>query len=102
MKVTKHAKNRIKDRIGGKKGNAARIAELALERGIPHSETKGRLNKWITSEWAFNKTANNIRLYRGKAFIFSGTTLITVLNIPNSLMKDFDKMIKQRKENLDD
>lgn len=41
-----------------------------------------------------NENANNIRLYGDKAYIFCGETLVTVIQIPVGLMKDFKEMIK--------
>lgn len=95
MKVTHHAKDRLKERSGLNKKSVDRIAKKALEEGIPHKQTTGRLNKWITSLYFNNKAANNIRLYGDKAYIFSKETLITVLQIPPSLTKDLAKMIKK-------
>lgn len=42
-----------------------------------------------------NKNANNIRLYGDKAYIFCDKVLVTVIQIPTGLMKDFKKMIRQ-------
>lgn len=96
MDLTKHAKTRIKERCGlGKKGSL-RAAEKALTEGIPHSRTKGRLNKWITSLYFGGSKANNIRLYGDKAYIFHNQTLITVMQIPQNLMKDLKKMVKPK------
>ena len=93
MKVTRHAKDRLKERNGLNKKSIERIAKRALEEGIPHSRTKGQLNKWITARYFSNQSANNIRLYGDKAYIFNNEILITVLQIPARLMKDLDKMI---------
>lgn len=70
------------------------MANKAFEEGITHSQTKGRLNKWVTSLYFKNKSANNIRLYGDKAYIFCDKVLVTVIQIPIGLMKDFKKMIK--------
>nr|DAY91531.1 MAG TPA: hypothetical protein [Caudoviricetes sp.] len=35
----------------------------------------------------YNQTANNIRLYGDKAYIFAGSTLVTVIQIPPDLLK---------------
>ena len=97
MKITKHAKGRLKERNGLNKKSINRIVEKALQDGITHAQTKGRLNKWVTEQFLHSRTANNIRLYGDKAYIFKDCTLITVLQIPANLMKDFDKMIKKNK-----
>lgn len=95
MIVTKHAENRIKERCGLGKKTGQRMAEKAFNEGIAHGQTKGRLNKWVTSLYFNNEKANNIRLYGDKAYIFCGETLVTVIQIPVGLMKDFKKMIRK-------
>ena len=100
MKVTKHANDRLKERNGLNKKSCARISEKAFREGITHSQTKGSLNKWITSLYFKNKKANNIRLYGDKAYIFCSETLVTVLPIPNNLLKDVNRIRKSLKEQV--
>ena len=95
MDVTNHAKERIKERCGFNSKASERMAKKAFEEGIKHSQTKGNLNKWVTSLYFKNKKANNIRLYGDKAYIFYDDVLITVIQIPTNLVKDFKKMIKE-------
>lgn len=95
MDVSKHAEMRLKQRNGLNKKSCERIAKKALEKGIMHNQTKGRLNKWVTSLYFNNRNANNIRLYGDKAYIFCGEVLVTVLQIPNDLRKDMKSMIKE-------
>jgi len=93
--ISKHAKKRLKERNGLNVKSFEKVSKKAFNEGIRHDQTKGRLNKWITSLYFNNKSANNIRLYGDKAFIFTGETLITVLQIPANLMKDLKTMIKK-------
>lgn len=96
--VTNHAKERIKSRSGLKNKSIDRIVQRALDEGITHGQTKGRLKKWVDSLFFYNMTATNIRLYGDKAYIFDkNKTLITVLQIPSDLTKDLKKMIKEKK-----
>ena len=95
MNVSKHAKDRMKERCGLNKQASDRIASIAYEKGVKHDETKGRLNKWVTGLFFKNRKANNIRLYGDKAYIFCGEVLVTVIQIPNNLMKDFKKMTER-------
>ena len=94
MDVSNHAKERIKERCGLGKKAYERIATKVFENGITHSQTKGRLNKWVTSLYFRNKKANNIRLFGNKAYIFCNDVLVTVIQIPVDLMRDFKKMVK--------
>ena len=71
------------------------MAQKALQCGISHNQTKGRLNKWMTSPFFNNKTACNIKLYGDKAYLFTkDERLITDLQIPQNLMRDIKNMVK--------
>lgn len=96
MSVSKHAEDRLKERCGFNKKTSERMAQKAYEEGITHAETKGRLNKWVTGLYFRNETANNIRLYGDKAYIFCDKTLVTIIQIPASLMKNLKDMVKER------
>ncbi len=98
MKISDHAKQRMKERCGFNKKSQERMAKRALEQGITHKQTKGRLNKWVTSLYFKNRNANNIRIYGDNAYIFCGDTLVTVIPVPPSLKKDLDRMIKKKNE----
>ena len=94
MDITEHAEQILKERCGFVKKSRDRMAEKAFNEGITHSQTKGRLNKWITSLYFKNCAANNIRIYGDNAYIFCGETLVTIIPVPVSLKKDMNKMIK--------
>lgn len=98
MEITasKHAEARLHERCGINRKSAQRIAEKAFNEGIQHSQTKGNLKKWVTSLYFNNKSANNIRLYGDKAYIFSDSVLITVLQIPSNLRNDMRSLVKGR------
>lgn len=93
MKISKHAKKRMKERCGFKKKSVERMARKAFNDGITHSQTSGRLNKWITGLYFNNQSANNIRLYGDKAYIFCKDTLVTVIQIPPNLTGRLNDMI---------
>ena len=71
------------------------MAKKALEEGISHGQTKGNLKKWIDSLYFYSKSANNIKLYGDKAYLFNNETLITVLQIPANLTKNLNIYIKK-------
>ena len=58
--VSKHAVRRLKERCGLNKRSVQRMADKAFTDGIRHSDTRGRLNKWVTSLYFYNRTADNI------------------------------------------
>lgn len=97
MEISMHAAERLKERCGMNKKSMQRMAQKVFDEGIRHSQTKGRLNKWVTGLYFKNPKAKNIRLYGDKAYIFCGEILVTVIQIPAGLMKDFKKMVKKRR-----
>ncbi len=96
MDVSKHAEDRLRERCGFNRKTYERMAQKAYDDGITHAQTKGRLNKWVTSLYFRNKNANNIRLYGDKAYIFCDEVLVTVIQIPVNLMKNLKAMTKER------
>lgn len=80
MKVSRHAKQRMKERCGFNGKAQERMARKALTDGITHAQTKGRLNK---------------RIYGDNAYIFCGETLVTVIPVPANIKKDMEKMIRR-------
>lgn len=85
IEVSRHAYERLHERCGLSRKAATRMAEKAFYIGMKHSDTKGQINRWITSLYFNNKNANNIRLYGNFAHIFCNKILVTVLEIPNNL-----------------
>ena len=96
MVLTKHSKDRLRERCGLNKSSLDRIAEKAYSEGISHAETKGNLNKWISSLYLHNRVANNVKLYGDKAYLFHGDKLITVMQIPNNLLGAAQKIKKNK------
>lgn len=96
MKVTRHAKKRMKERCGLNKKSTDRMAEIAYENGLKHRELTENLKKWVNSLYFYNHRANQIRLYGDKAYIFHNTELITVIQIPPDLKKEADKLRKDK------
>lgn len=94
--MSKHAGKRLKERCGLNHKSLDRMAIKAFESGIKHKDTKGNLNKWISSLYFHNEKANNIRLYGDKAYIFCGDILVTVIQIPSDLRNYMKVLVKER------
>lgn len=88
MIVTKHAKERMKERCGLKEKSVDRMAKIAYEKGLRHGDLTGNLKKWVDSLYFYDRRANQIRLYGDKAYIFHNEKLITVIQIPHNLVKE--------------
>ena len=98
MGTTKHAKKRIKERCGIKKGSSDRLARLAKERGLERRDTKGSLRSWLDMKGSKSEAGMEFWIYGDKVFLFSrNDILITVLQIPRELQR---KANTQRKAAL--
>ena len=97
--ITKHAAHRIHQRMGLPRRALEKMVSLALEQGVPHCDTKGKLNKFLSSVYLCERTANNMRVFKDKVFLFNDTVLITVLSIPSSIIKHLDRYIKEDVKN---
>ena len=94
-RVTKHAKSRMHDRIGITKGIAQKHAGKILREGIKHEDTMGDLHKWMDAEFLRYHTANNMRYYAGRLYIFNGELLITVLQDTRNLEDSLSEYVKE-------
>jgi hypothetical protein len=87
VKVTLHAKRRIRERLGVNKKSTVKSAVRALNDGISHNQLTGLLKKYIDKVYLKHRKANNIKIYGDKIYLFSNNTLITVLHLPPKLLK---------------
>lgn len=88
--ITSHAYERAKERLGWDAGALEKMAKRSFSDGIKHSDTKGKLNRWLTKLWFNYKTCNNVRIYGQNIFFFRNNILITLYQVPN----EFKKYIK--------
>ncbi len=96
INVTKHGKKRIKQRCGIPKKAADRLSDKAFRNGITHSECSGSLKRYLDYLWEYNHTANNMRIYANKVFIFVDETNVTVLNLPRKYYETVKKIKEAR------
>lgn len=53
MQVTKHAKERLKERCGLNDKSSERMAKIAYEKGLRHGDLTGNLKKWVDKQYMF-------------------------------------------------
>jgi hypothetical protein len=87
-KLTKHSIARLGQRCGVSKKNAPKVAKRAFRTGITHAETHGNLHRFLDSLYLSQKKGTNMRIYGNAVFVFKEDVLITVINIPENLMKE--------------
>ena len=101
MKKSRHAEKRIRERVGvGKKGSDRLVEDLQRD-GIPLHRLKGNLHRWVISVIRGGGRGFDGRI---KPFIFrnylyvtgnSGDVIITVIPIPQNLVKNLKGYIKE-------
>lgn len=83
LRITRHGEKRTRQRVGIPKKAISRNAQKALDHGIGVSEATGKLKGYIEFLYAVNGgSANNIRIYNDKVYVFHNKVLVTVHNIP--------------------
>jgi len=97
VKVTSHGTARTRQRCGIKKKSVQRIAAIAFKKGISIKDTTGSLNRYLQYLYHYNETADNIRIYGDKVYIFCGNVLVTVLNVPHKYKNRVNMLMRERK-----
>lgn len=98
MRVTKHAKKRMRQRKGTI-GNSAQVARRAFREGIRHNETTGQLNQYISSRvLRSDYRSNNIRICHDFVYVFNGDTLVTVWPLPPEYTNDCKEILARRQD----
>lgn len=98
--VTCHAGKRIRQRLGLNKKSTEKAAEKALQFGITHAKTKGKLSRHLDGIFLLNCKPTNMRVYNHSVYLFNGNTLITILPLPQKFWVYADKLQRQKKEVL--
>ena len=99
--VTDHSIKRTKSKLGISKKLADKNAQKALAFGITHAEAKNGLKKFLDKLYLSNGAANNVRVYHHYVYLFHGSTLITIINLPRNLCKLSDQIQKQKENDCD-
>ncbi|MCL2045224.1 MAG: hypothetical protein FWG88_02415 [Oscillospiraceae bacterium] len=97
MVITNHASDRIRERCGLPKKAVERNVKLAIEKGLTHHESNGKLRKYFEYLSIYNGVAREIRLYSNHVYIFGKNEwLITVLPLPNEHKAAMQKAMKRK------
>jgi len=98
MIVTKHAKTRIKSRIGISKKLANKQWKFAIKRGYKSHQTRGHLKKLIDHKSMNGPYPQGCLYYNGHLFIYNAKQMkvITVIPVPGNIMNNInDYLIKK-------
>lgn len=98
-KLTRHGEKRVRQRCGASKKTAIKFANNALDKGLRHFEANGNLTKYLNEIYLSYESANNLRIFQNKIWIFRNLTLITVYNLPYEYRRTVKKLIDRRNDN---
>lgn len=98
IKISRHAKKRMKERCGLNKKASERLAYIAYTKGLTHSELCGRLKRYVDYLYFREEKANAIRIYGNEVYIFQGNVLITVFDLPNRYLKSAQQLSRRKQD----
>lgn len=87
VNITAHARQRARQRFGWSEDSLSRMAAKAFYLGLGKQEAKGKLGLYFDSIWEQYEKANNVRLHGEGLFVFAGSTLLTVWQLPLELRR---------------
>jgi hypothetical protein len=87
--VTNHAEKRFKERLGLPKSACQKHAQIAYDEGFKHEDARGKAKRYLDKLFLEHRNANAMRVYGEFVYLFTGETLITVLNLPKSVRGGF-------------
>lgn len=101
MRVSRHADRRVRERVGIPRSAVKKMAARARAEGVSRLDTKGSLRRYLDALYHYNEQADSIVVYNEKVWIFSGTTLITVLDLHQRYKNRANGMQKKGREKDD-
>lgn len=98
MKITQHAKKRLRQRTKGKTKRKGVLVRRAITHGICYSEAEGPCKKYIAHLYGRGGgRADNIRLLDDKVYIIQRHTLLTVLHLPERYIKEVERLVNKKR-----
>lgn len=92
--LTKHASMRMTQRCGVQKKAQSKILRRIIRHGVTHAETSESVNlkRWVDGLYLSQRKPNKILLYGNGAYLFKDEVLITVINIPDNLQAEVNRL----------
>lgn len=87
--ITRHAEQRLKERNGWSKKTINRMVEKVFNEGVIINKKD---HPWATDILKNDCYDPEYKLYGNFIYVFSDSTLVTVLNMPNKILKNINRM----------
>ena len=102
-RASKHAEDRVKERMSLPKSAVQKNIERAWEHGLTQGEVKGRVRRFMAGVYLRYKKSTNTRIYNDCVYCFGPDgTLITMYPVPEKLRKTCRRALKNRKTKEED
>jgi len=86
MRLTRHGRERLRGRMGLSGGAPERMAQRALEHGLPPAAFVGRLRRYLDGRMLLHPGGCNLRVYGEAVYVFDAhEALVTVLQVPRDM-----------------
>ena len=100
MIITRHGDFRTRKRVGVNRSAVKKLAKKALVCGISRHETHGSLRRYLDYLYHYNESAENIRVWSEKVWIFTeNNILVTVLDLPQRYKSRANSIAKKGEDN---
>ncbi len=101
IKLTRHGKQRMKERLGLPKRALRRHVKIVLKEGLTHNQLNGSLLSYINWQVIkFRHNCNRPIVHGHHLYIFNDDTLITVLELPTKLKCLADRLNHKNNSDL--
>ncbi len=91
-KLSKHAKQRSKERLGLKDSSLERILPRIMSEGRRARDFVGSFKKYLDSLHMAYPGKKDIVIYAHQIYVIKDTTLVTVMHVPQKFIKILNKL----------
>lgn len=96
--VTRHARMRVRQRLGRPARAVQRAAREAWLHGITIDQTAGNLRVFLDEKIERHGKGHDMRIFRGCVYVFEQEALITVYHVPAKLQLAARKQERRARE----
>jgi len=92
--ITAHGFKRLKHRCHISKKAARNYVKRAFNLGFSYKTLPDNINRYINSLYTRYNTANNIRIYGSRVFIFANNVFITAYDLPQQYVAELKEFME--------
>lgn len=97
IRVSLHAYDRAKQRMGLNKKAIERLASIAYYKGIKLEEVRGSFLRYIQEHFKYQKN-HNVIIFANMVFLYDREFLVTVVHLPAKYQKCVKQLLTKHKK----